>query len=213
MAESIGATQARMPQQDRSRATRLRVLEAAVECLAERGWTGTTAAVVAERAGVSRGATQHHFPTREVLVIAAIDHMAQVRLAELQARTATLGTSTRRTEQVLSLLAELHTGPLFRAALQVHAAASTDPGLRDRVVATENRVNAEAHRATVELLGADESVPGVRELVEGSLDLIRGLALADVLTDDSRRRHRVVRQWAATLDGALQVSPSSPPPP
>ncbi|MFC8454028.1 TetR family transcriptional regulator, partial [Kitasatospora sp. NPDC057223] len=46
---------ARAPQQDRSRATRRRLLEAAVECLAEVGWNGSTVSVVAERAGVSRG--------------------------------------------------------------------------------------------------------------------------------------------------------------
>lgn len=58
-------TAARTPQQDRSRATRRRLLEAAVECLAELGWNGSTVTVVAERAGVTRGAAQHHFPTRE----------------------------------------------------------------------------------------------------------------------------------------------------
>ena len=52
------------PKQDRSRATRQRLLEAAVACLAERGWAGSTVAVVAERAGVSRGAAQHHHPAR-----------------------------------------------------------------------------------------------------------------------------------------------------
>lgn len=44
----------REPQQDRSRATRRRLLEAAVGCLASVGWAGTTVAVVAERAGVFR---------------------------------------------------------------------------------------------------------------------------------------------------------------
>jgi AcrR family transcriptional regulator len=53
----------REPQQDRSRVTRKRLLEATVRCLAELGWSGTTVLVVAERAGVSRGAAQHHFPT------------------------------------------------------------------------------------------------------------------------------------------------------
>jgi AcrR family transcriptional regulator len=38
----------REPQQDRSRATRARLLEAAIACLAELGWTASTVAVVAE---------------------------------------------------------------------------------------------------------------------------------------------------------------------
>ena len=44
----------RGPKQDRSRVTRQRLLEAAVACLAEHGWAGSTVSVVAERAGVSR---------------------------------------------------------------------------------------------------------------------------------------------------------------
>ena len=61
-------TRAATPQQERSRATQARLLEATVECLVEHGWSGTTTTVVAERAGVSRGAQLHHYPTRAALV-------------------------------------------------------------------------------------------------------------------------------------------------
>ena len=57
---------------------------------------------------------------------------------------------------------------------------------------------------TVELLGADESQPGVRELVQATLDLVRGLGLANTITDDRRRRARILDQWATTLDDALE---------
>ena len=49
---------------------------------------------------------------------------------------------------------------------------------------------------TVELLGVDESRPGVRELVQATLDLVRGLGLADTITDDTRRRKRILDRWA-----------------
>lgn len=55
----------------------------------------------------------------------------------------------------------------------------------------------------MELLGADESAPGVRETVQGLLDMARGLGLANVLTDDTARRARVVAQWSRILDAAL----------
>ena len=53
------------------------------------------------------------------------------------------------------------------------------------------------------LLGADESRPGVREAIQATLDLARGLGLANLLTDDRRRRRPIVAQWAAMLDSAL----------
>ena len=44
---------------------RARLLEATVELLVERGYAGTSTTLVSERAGVSRGAQLHHFPTKK----------------------------------------------------------------------------------------------------------------------------------------------------
>ncbi|WP_329012017.1 TetR/AcrR family transcriptional regulator [Streptomyces sp. NBC_01601] len=190
----------RVPKQDRSRATRLRLLEAAVACLAEHGWAGSTVSVVAERAGVSRGAAQHHFPTREDLFTAAVEYVAERRSSALRDLFPE-GAADRRA--VVHALVGLYAGPLFRAALQLWVAAANEEQLRGRVTELEARVGRESHRIAVELLGADESRPGVRESVQGLLDMARGLGLATLLTDDTARRERVVAQWAALLDDAL----------
>jgi AcrR family transcriptional regulator len=193
----------RQPQQDRSRATRKRLLEAAIECLAELGWTGTTVLVVAERAGVSRGAAQHHFPTREDLVMAAVEYVAEERTARLREHVADLPTGPGRTQAVIDLVDHMYTGPLFRAALQLWVAASSDEQLRERVVPLETHVGRETHKVALELLGVDERTPGVREVVQATLDMARGLGLANLLTDDSKRRGRILRQWAAMVNAAL----------
>nr|WP_055573027.1 TetR/AcrR family transcriptional regulator [Streptomyces prasinopilosus] len=192
----------RVPKQDRSRATRQRLLEAAVACLAEHGWAGSTVLVVAERAGVSRGAAQHHFPTREDLFTAAVEYVAEERSTALRDLFPD-GTTAGDRRAVVAALIDLYTGPLFRAALHLWVAASNEEQLRSRVTELESRIGRESHRVAVELLAADETRPGVRETVQGLLDLARGLGLATLLTDDAARRERVVRQWAALLDGVL----------
>jgi AcrR family transcriptional regulator len=191
----------REPQQERSRLTRQRLLEATIDCLGEHGWAGTTVAVVAERAGVSRGAAQHHFRTREELVTAAVQQVASLRGEEI--RAADLPAGRQRTEEVLDLLARHFTSPIFTAALHLWVTASTDEQLREIVAPLEAQVGREAHRFTVELLGADESKPGVREAIQATLDLLRGLGLANLLTDDSARRTRLLKEWAKYLDGVL----------
>jgi AcrR family transcriptional regulator len=193
----------RQPQQDRSRLTRRRLLDATVDSLAQAGWTATSVAMVAARAGVSRGAAQHHFPTRESLFEAAVDHIGQRRLAELKRAATDLPDGPARTEAVLTVLVSCYTGPLFRAALQIWTAASSEPALRAQLVPLEAELGRRTHALAVELLGADETVAGVRETVQATLDLARGLGLADVLHDDSRRRRRVIRQWARILDARL----------
>ena len=182
---------------------RARLLEATVECLVERGFGGTSTTLVSERAGVSRGAQLHHFPTKNALVVAAVEHLTDIRRAELAAAARALPAGRRRTRAVLQMLADHFTSPVFTAALELWVAARTDEALLAAVAPLEQRVGRETHRLTVELLGADESRPGVRELVQATLDLVRGLGLANTITDDARRRRRILDQWAVTLDDAL----------
>jgi AcrR family transcriptional regulator len=179
------------------------LLDAAVGSISELGWTGATVAVIAERAGVSRGAAQHHFPTREDLVVAIVEHLGQEQVRQLRSRADTLPPGPPRVEPVVAMLLELYAGTAFRAALHLWVAASTDPALRSAVVPLEARVGREAHRLAVELLGVDESRPGVRELVQATLDLARGLGLANLLTDDGPRRRQITAHWARTLRANL----------
>jgi AcrR family transcriptional regulator len=208
----MGVVTARTPKQDRSRATRQRILAAAVECLAEHGWSGSTVAVVCTRAGVTRGAAQHHFRTREDLFTAAIAHMADEWLAAVREQARALPEGRDRTYAVVDMLVSVHTGPLFRAALHLWVAAADRPALRPGVTALQARIGREAHRLAVDCLDADESVPGVRETVQATLDMARGLGLSNLLTDDSPRRAGIVQQWSRTLDAVLRRPPQPPTP-
>jgi AcrR family transcriptional regulator len=199
----MSSTQVRQPQQDRSRATRQRLLTASIECMTELGWAGTTVALVAERAGVSRGAAQHHFPTREDLVAGMVGHMSEVRTAEIAAVSGSLRSGKRRTEAVLTALVGLYNGAVFRAALHLWVTAAADEALRQQIGPLEAQLGRQAHRMAVDLLRVDESQPGARELVQATLDMARGLGLANLLSDDTARRTRVLRQWARTLDEVL----------
>lgn len=196
------------PKQDRSRATRQRLLEATIDCLAEKGWAAATVAVVAERAGVSRGAAQHHFPTREDLITAALEYMFDSRTQQAKDEAVTvaaLADGFDRTEAVVAGLVESYTGPLFKAALQVWTHAAADPALRERIVPLEAKFGRISHRRAVAALGVDDTDPVTHHLVQATLDMARGLGLADVLTDDSARRKQIVAQWAATLHAALNA--------
>ena len=199
MASHAAAT--RVPQEERTRAMRARLLEATVELLVEKGYAGTSTTLVSERAGVSRGAQLHHFPTKQDLVVAAVKHVTEVRGAELAAAAEGLPSDPRRrTRAVLQVLGDHFTSPVFTAALELWVAARTDPALLAEVAPLEQQVGRETHRLTVELLDVDEKEPGVRALVQTTLDLVRGLGLAATISDDTRRRNSVLDHWAATID-------------
>src|SRR3954451_21638158 len=193
----------RVPQEERTRAMRARLLDATVELLVEKGYAGTSTTLVSERAGVSRGAQLHHFPTKQDLVVAAVQHVTEVRGSELAAAAENLPTGTRRTRAVLQVLGDHFTSPVFTAALELWVAARTDEALLAEVGPLEQEVGRETHRMTVELLEVDESQPGVRALVQATLDLVRGLGLANTISDDTRRRKTILDQWARVIDTSV----------
>ncbi|MGZ4476244.1 MAG: TetR/AcrR family transcriptional regulator [Nocardioides sp.] len=191
-------TTTRVPQEERTRLMRARLLDAAVELLVEKGFAGTTTTLVSERAGVSRGAQLHHFPTKNDLVVAAVEHVMTGRDEAL--RVAVREHRGAKVRGVLEMLADHFTSPGFKAALELWTAARTDPDLLAAVAPLERRLGREAHRLTVELLGVDEARKGMREMIQATLDLCRGLGLADTLSDDANRRRRILDQWAKVLE-------------
>ena len=204
-AETTRTAPARTPHGERTRAMRLRLLEATVECLVELGWAGTTTTVVSERAGVSRGAQLHHFPSKQELVVAAVEHLSERRRDVMAASAADLP-EEGRTRAILDVLAQQFVSPVFYAALELWVAARSDAELRKAVAPLERRVGRETHAFALQLLGVDESVGNNRALVQGTLDLVRGLGLASALSDDSRRRNAVLDAWATVLDEELDTT-------
>ena len=81
-------TPRRRTQAERSDATQQKVIEAAATVLRRKGYAGFRTDEVARVAKVSRGAQQHHFPTKDSLVLATAAHLLRDGLARGQARAA-----------------------------------------------------------------------------------------------------------------------------
>src|SRR5690625_239025 len=192
-------------QGERTRAMRSRLLDATLSCLVELGWAGTTTTVVSQRAGGSRGAQLHHCPSKQDLVVAAVEHVMQRRREQMDQAVSNLP-ADGRTRAVLEILADYFTSDLFFAALEIWTAARTDEQLLSLVAPLERSIGRDTHRHTVAMLHIDESLGDNRRLIQATLDLIRGLGLAATLSDDSVRRNHILDAWADTLDAQLVTS-------
>src|SRR3954466_1237345 len=126
MASQAAAT--RVPQEERTRAMRARLLDATVELLVEKGYAGTSTTLVSERAGVSRGAQLHHFPTKQDLVVSAVSYLMERRREELQVELGDLPDG-ERVRAALELVSHQFTSPVFFAALELWVAARSDAEL------------------------------------------------------------------------------------
>ena len=130
----------RQPNPERSAATRARLLDATIDSLVEVGWAGTSTTEVVRRAGVSRGAQVHHYPTKQELVLAAVEHLLLRRVEEFGAAFERLDPQHRTHGAALDLLWEHCFGPSFEAWLELAVAARSDPLLHGRLVDFEKRL-------------------------------------------------------------------------
>lgn len=141
--------------QDRSLAMRARLLDAALACLVEKGYAATTTVEVTKRAGVSRGAHLHHFPTKAELLTAAVRHLLERRMTEFRDALAEMNSGADLLETGIDLLWSMFQGPAFLAWVELWIAARTDPDLAAAVAAMDERFTAESRAMFLELYAAD----------------------------------------------------------
>ena len=143
MPNSALALRPRRTQAERSATTRAQLLDATIDCLFHLGYARTTTTEVAERAGLSRGAQLHHFPTKVELVTTAVGHLFERRRAEFIEAIARLPIGPERVSAAIDLLWSMVSGPTFYAWLELAVAARTDPELAPSVAALNQRFSEE----------------------------------------------------------------------
>jgi AcrR family transcriptional regulator len=116
----------RRPRAD-GESTRARVIQAAAECIMEKGYYQTSSNDIARRAGVTWGTIQYQFESREGLLLEVLN-AAWNELRE-QIRSARIDGDTieERLESLLALLATHYSRPEYLARLQILLDLNQDP--------------------------------------------------------------------------------------
>jgi AcrR family transcriptional regulator len=169
---------------------RTRLLDATIECLVTYGYAGTTTPRVAELAGVTRGAQIHHFGSKEDLVVAAIEHLAQQRAQAAIRELGRVQASPDPVAAVLDFLWEAHQGPMFVAAMELWVASRTDSVLARHVERVEPVVNSTLVSAIAQLVPDRPAQKEIRNIVYTAMDALRGILVANFVDRDSERARR-----------------------
>ncbi len=181
--------------QERSTATRASLLDAALECLVERGYAATTTTEISSRAGVSRGAQLHHFPTKVELLTAAVGQLLERRTAEFRQAFEDFDPGRDRVETAIDLLWSMYQGPTFTACAELWLAARTDPELKPAVVEMDRRFMETSYRIFFDLFPRGEGVdPALYETgLRFAYALMDGLAMQRMIEcDDPVPAERVI---------------------
>lgn len=213
-----GADPVRRTQAQRTAATRGAVLDAAVAALVEHGYAGTSTRLVAERAGVSLGALQHHFPTKAALTVEATRHLVQRIAAEFVDAAPLGGEDQARLGDLLDRLWLVYRGPSFAAGVELLVAARTDGALAAPMRDFDTEVEGLLSRSAVALLpdlAAREGFEGLMQLAFASL---RGLALlahdaSAAGAEHAARTWDLVRPHLLAAAAALRAGPPTSPRP
>jgi AcrR family transcriptional regulator len=199
-----GVSVSRRSQRERRVEMRERILNAAVLCLVELGYGETTTLAVQARAGVSRGALLHYFPTRTDLVVEAVDHLFDSVKADMRAQVRADVAEADRIAAAVDSLWESFRGPLFAAALELWMAARTDPDLLVALVPHERRLGHEIKVLCGELFGPVAGThPRFGEVCELLVQAMRGAALSSVVTTRPQREREFVAMLKKTASVLL----------
>jgi AcrR family transcriptional regulator len=195
----------RRTQAERSAEMQGRVLDAALDCLVDFGYAGTTTTVVAERAGVSRGAQLHHFPTRTALVAAAVERLFAALTVEFRGAFAALAGAGDRVGGAVDLLWSMFAKPRYAAVLELQTAARSDAELRAHLapIAARHQQNVSdlARDYFPEAAGREDFAATLQLLLDAMAGMAAARLLYGELTDEQRRLGRL-RSLAATVVAA-----------
>src|SRR5262249_51762697 len=164
-------------QAQRSAATREKLLEATVALLLERGYRETSTPEICKRAGMSRGAILHHFPTKEALVASAVEHVLIKRLREVEKRISRARSEAFDLDKVATFRWSVSTGPSFYAWVELIVAARTDEALRPIVAAVDGRFTRRAEALCAGFLAPGSKPADVTATTRLILAIFDGLAV------------------------------------
>ncbi len=165
-----------------------------MRCLVEFGYAGTTTQRIQEEAGVSRGALLHHFGSKTDLLVAAIHHIADIRLADVDVMVAEMGDGPQALVDMVAAMREAMTGPPFQAALELWTASRTDDQLRVALLPAERRLGERIRTVFNEHSGISDPQRSTIAF-ESLMALIRGFELTRNMRSDQRAADLVIADW------------------
>ena len=145
---------------------RRRIADAVFTLTAARGFGAVTLRDVAREAGLSMGAVQHWFTTRDDMLRFAMEHLHARVLAGMRARLAELGPSPTRRETIRAgVLAQLPLDGRSREETAVNIAfvslAAVDPEYARKLRLGYERILAASRSLLHDAAAAGETAPGL----------------------------------------------------
>jgi AcrR family transcriptional regulator len=172
----------RRTQQSRSEEARAKLLAASIDLICERGFAQTTMADIAQRAGLTRGAIQHHFSGRDELVLAII-HSVEARIIASFDAVAPKGVRDlgERIDHLIDSLGAISVSPAYLAVIDIWIATRADVALGAAIRASTGRSSEAFKRLWLRVFADDVNSDVVDECRRVVVNLMRGIVITQAL--------------------------------
>jgi len=170
----------RGPNAERRAATRAKIMEAAVRCLAEFGYAATSTPLVAKMAKVSRGSLLHQFPTKVDLILAVAEYAARAQGVVIRDALMAKPVGRERFLHGVDAIWAALRRPASVALMEVMIAARSDAELAERYPGFAGALEESMHRGRSRIaagLGAEDRAEEVDVMSHLTLVALRGLAM------------------------------------
>jgi AcrR family transcriptional regulator len=188
-------------QTTKSEFTRESILSAIVECLAEFGYSNLTLGQVARKAGLSKGAMQHHFESKAAAIEAALRFIFQQQLEMqktygLQPTESHEAAHARRVEARWRFVSD----PSYVAFVEIAMASRTDPHLRELVQQYYAEYQRQAQLAATEIMPEwQNDLDKFRLISRLVLTCLEGMAIRQNFGLSDDREDKALRDYLKSL--------------
>jgi AcrR family transcriptional regulator len=172
--------------------TRARILDCAASLLVEIGFASATNARIAEAAALTRGAMLYHFPTRESLVEALVDHLQAQRIAMLAEASDRAPPGADLSDHAIDAYWSLLHAEPFVAFAELETAGRADPAVRAALAPAQaafDQAQGGLQSSTMLQAGSGPRFQASRDLARFMLE---GLASANLTYDADGRIERLL---------------------
>lgn len=195
--QASGAEEVYSRRREKSEAMRRRVCASAAGHLAEFGYYRTSINKIAERARVSQGALQHHYPTKEELIAAVADVILGRSVAWFALGRVELARNPDAfAEIVRRSWREQFCSEDYAALLEILSACRTDEALRNRITPALERWREMIDAELSKLLPATQrTAQELDAILSISRAMMTGLLIHDQLLKDGAHIEFLIDKW------------------
>lgn len=194
---------ARRTQEERSTETRGRLVEAAIRVLDESGYANLTISKIAQKAGLTNGAMQHHFASRGELLVAVLDALYPVLEIPIEQIASQNRPIPQRVNMIVDLFWQIYSRPEYLVIWDIAFGTRSDPALRSKLQAYQRDIAARLRKHLAKLfVDVGLSPPDADKIFDLVISYLRGLALQTVFGVD--RRHANLDQIKALASEQIE---------